>query len=135
MTPEIPLQCIMLIDDDPDDNFLHRLVIQDSGLDPEILIAESGEKALNYFSGSETADFRKPDIIFLDINMPGMSGFDFLERYKALPSELHDGTKIVMLSTSSLPRDQQKASSIWEKIYYHTKPLTEQIIEEVVLAV
>lgn len=127
-----PLNCVMLIDDDPDDNFLHQLVIEDTGLNPEILIAESGEKALDYFLGSP--DFHKPDIIFLDINMPGMSGFDFLEKYKGLPAPLQAGTKIVMLSTSSLPRDQQKASSIWEDVYYRTKPLTEGIIEEIVAA-
>lgn len=132
MSSNSALQCVMLIDDDPDDNFLHRLVIEDTGLNPEIVVAESGEKALRYFSGD--AYFRKPDVIFLDINMPGMSGFDFLEKYKALPARLNSGTKVVMLSTSSLPKDQQKASSIWENVYYRTKPLTEQIIEEVVLA-
>lgn len=125
-------QCVMLIDDDPDDNFLHRLVIQDTGLSPEILVAESGEKALNYFKDNQAGAFRRPDIIFLDINMPGMSGFDFLEKYKALPAEVHAQTKVVMLSTSSLPKDQQKASSIWEHVYYHTKPLTEKILYEVI---
>ena len=133
MSIDADLSCVMLIDDDPDDNFLHQLVIQDTGLHPEILIAESGEKALSYFLKKTGENFLKPDIIFLDINMPGMNGFDFLEKYKTLPFEVRSGTKIVMLSTSSLSRDQQKASSILSQVYYRTKPLTEQILEEVVL--
>lgn len=131
MPSDAALHCVMLIDDDPDDNFLHQLVIRDAGLNPEILVAESGEKALNYFAGDAKTDFLKPDIIFLDINMPGMSGFDFLEKYKALPPSIQSGTKVVMLSTSSLPKDQQKASSIWEHVYYHTKPLTERMLAAV----
>lgn len=132
MTVDSSLNCVMLIDDDPDDNFLHQLVIQDTGLNPEVLVAESGEQALSYFSGQR--EFRKPDIIFLDINMPGMSGFDFLEKFKSLPATYHDGTKVVVLSTSSLPKDQQKASSIWKDVFYRTKPLTEQIILEILAA-
>lgn len=132
MTVDSSLNCVMLIDDDPDDNFLHQLVIQDTGLNPEVLVAESGEQALSYFSGQR--EFRKPDIIFLDINMPGMSGFDFLEKFKSLPATYRDGTKVVVLSTSSLPKDQQKASSIWEDVFYRTKPLTEQIILEILAA-
>lgn len=132
MAVDSPLKCVMLIDDDPDDNFLHQLVIRDTGLDPEIIIAESGEKALDFFTGNR--EFKKPDIIFLDINMPGMNGFDFLERYKKLPESMQTGTQIVVLSTSSLPRDQQKATSIWSNVFYRTKPLTEEIIEEIVAA-
>ncbi len=122
----------MLIDDDPDDNFLHQLVIQDAGLNPEVVVAENGEQAWKYLSGGGRTGFIKPDIIFLDINMPGMNGFEFLEKYKTLPDELQTGTKIVMLSTSAHPVDQEKAARIWKNVYYRTKPLTEAIIEEVI---
>lgn len=125
------LNCVMLIDDDPDDNFLHQLVIRDTGLNPEVLVAENGEQALRLLSREEGSYAPKPDIIFLDINMPGMNGFEFLEKYKTLPHEVQEGTKIVMLSTSAHPVDQERAVSIWKNVFYRTKPLTEQIIEEV----
>lgn len=124
------MKCVLLIDDDADDNFLHQLVIEDSKTEAKVLALESGEEALRYLANYQDENYMKPDLILLDINMPRMNGFEFLDLYKNLPEVARVNTKIVMLSTSSHPFDQEKAEGIMGEVYYKIKPLTEEVFEE-----
>lgn len=122
--------CVLLVDDDPDDIFLHRLVIEESLIASRIVVAENGEAAWKYISRPEQTDFEKPSVIFLDINMPRMNGFEFLALYKTLSEEQRQGTKLVVLSSSS--HDHQKTFSIYPDIHYVTKPLTSTVLSVIV---
>lgn len=122
--------CVLLVDDDPDDIFLHKLVIEESQLTSRIVVAENGEAAWKYISRPEQINFEKPSVIFLDINMPRMNGFEFLALYKTLANEQRAGIKLVVLSTSS--HDHQKAMSIYPDIHYVTKPLTSAVLYGIV---
>ena len=64
------LNRIMLIDDDADDNLFHQIILKKLDVADHIVVAESGPEALDYLKKENES----PDIIFLDINMPGMSG-------------------------------------------------------------
>lgn len=119
--------CILLVDDDPDDIFLHQIVIQESGLSTKVQVAENGEVAWRYFSTYENNDFQKPNVIFLDINMPRIDGFEFLALFKTLKKEFRKDIKVVILSTSSNPYDIDKAFSILPDVTYKTKPLTKEM--------
>ena len=118
------LNCIMLIDDNPDDNFIHERVINKTGKVNEVVVVESGEEALRYLKKHENHGEGNPDLIFLDINMPGMNGWEFLEEYEKLSAEQKAKMVVVMLTTSYNPDDQEKAMSIKSNKGFLKKPLT-----------
>ncbi|OAV44604.1 response regulator [Lewinella sp. 4G2] len=121
----VQLPSILLIDDNQATNFLHARVLRKSGRVGHVHVCTGGEDAISYLtSPGVSADYPKPDLIFLDINMPGMSGWEFLEAYRQLPEQQRGGIVIVMLTTSLNPDDQRRAESIEEINGFQQKPLT-----------
>jgi len=120
------LNCVLVIDDDEPTNFFARMVLEESGCVNHIKIVQSGREALDYLAKSETGnpdpDFPGPDLIFLDINMPAMDGWEFLEEYKKL--NIAGRIIVVMLTTSLFPEDELKAEKMPEISGFENKPLT-----------
>jgi CheY-like chemotaxis protein len=112
---------VLLIEDNEITNFLHKIVLKQAGIDfvDEVL---NGLDACNYLEKS------CPDIIFLDINMPIMDGWEFLNEKQV--RELCMNVKIAMLTSSPLPEDRKKAENYPSVIAYLEKPLTLEKIEE-----
>lgn len=111
---------ILLIDDDEPTHFLMNLMIRESGLNCEVHAVYSGIDALDWLCDDKNPI---PDLIFLDINMPMMNGWEFLEKYRLLPEEKKSKMVIVMLTTSLNPNDKTKAESIDEISQFVNKPL------------
>lgn len=126
------LNCILLIDDNPDDNFFHEREIKKNDIATHVITKNSGSEALSYIkSQGDNMDMR-PDLIFLDINMPGMNGWEFLEQYELLDKELQSGIIIVMLTTSENPDDIARAMK-WSFVCdYVAKPLSKERMEGIV---
>jgi CheY-like chemotaxis protein len=122
------LKCIMLIDDNPDDNFFHERVIRKNNAAELVVSRRSGAAALEYLQGDD--NHVHPDLIFLDINMPGMNGWEFLEEYHKLDKRFQSHALVIMLTTSENPDDRMRAEGIVPE--FKTKPLTKEILEEVI---
>jgi CheY-like chemotaxis protein len=121
----ILLDCVLLIDDDEPTNFLNRMTLEQAGCARRIQIAESGWEALDFLQATNP----RPDLIFLDINMPAMDGWEFLERYRNLPSACKADVVLVMLTTSLNPDDEQRTRAIPEVAGFEHKPLGQEKLE------
>jgi len=121
------LNCILLVDDDPDDNMFHQIILEEMDIVDKIEIAINGVEAISYLKKEGQAP---PDVIFLDINMPKMNGWEFLEQYKHLDTKQKARVVIVILTTSANPDDLKKAKQIQEVTGFETKPLSKEMMTE-----
>lgn len=124
------LRLILLVDDDLDDNYFHTLVIKEVDAAEEIISCTDGEDALHFLQQKgkyalEDQAYPQPELIFLDINMPRMDGWTFLEEYNKLASHFKGGPVIIMLTTSPHPEDRRRAEAYNLLDQFITKPLTE----------
>ena len=119
---------IFLIDDNEMDNVFHEVILRRSGFTGEVLAFEHAQLALDYLQADET---HAPTLIFLDINMPRMDGFEFAGKAEVLLQRA-PSTTIVMLSSSSAGPDQEKAAGISAISGFIVKPLFEQQARELV---
>jgi CheY-like chemotaxis protein len=128
------INCILLVDDDEPTNFLNQMVLEELDIADQVKVAQNGKEALAYLEKTNTGDenFPLPELIFLDINMPAMNGWEFLEQYSKLADTQKANVVIVMLTTSLNPDDRIKAEEIEEVTGFETKPLTADKILEVV---
>ncbi len=109
---------VALVDDEPADNYLHQRVIEHSGQGEVAMVFEGAEAALLWLQEAP----RGLDLILTDINMPGMNGFEFIEAYKQLPEALQARAIVVMLTSSILPEDRERATTLG--VTCEPKPLT-----------
>jgi len=137
MTQFQGLNCILLVDDDTPTNFLHKMVIKKSGIEAEVQALTSAIDALDYltkkgkYAGHEVT---LPEMILLDINMPAMDGWEFLEAYQQMEIETRARIIIIMLTTSLNPADRERAANHKEIVTFLNKPLQPGVLEEVVSA-
>jgi CheY-like chemotaxis protein len=116
---------ILLVDDDPGVTFLNRYMLQSGNVQGNITVAEHGMKALEAIAATGN-----PDVIFLDVNMPVMDGFEFLDALKT-NAECYEHVQVYMLSSSLRESDKAKALAHSCVKKYFEKPLTEEMVKEV----
>lgn len=123
----------MLVDDNSADNYYHeRIIIKNDAAD-HVVIKESGLDALEYLESTINPDNPLPDLIFLDINMPGMNGWEFLEEFKKLDKALQSKLIVIMLTTSVNPEDEALAKTYDILAEFKTKPLTKEMLEDILM--
>lgn len=121
----------MLIDDDKIFNFLSEKTIASLGLANEIHFALNGKQALDLLEEYKKGNVQRPDIIFLDLNMPVMNGYEFIEAFALMDLPDKSGITIVILTSSADPDDLARARELGIK-YYFNKPLTKDEIKKMI---
>lgn len=122
---------ILLVDDDKIFNFLNEKTIQSLGLANEISFASNGQQALELLELYKTGEMNMPDIIFLDLDMPIMNGYEFLEEFAKIDIPNKAAITIVILTSSADPRDLERTKEMGIK-YYYNKPLTREEIKKLI---
>ena len=122
---------ILLADDDPIFVFLTKKTIEKTGIDAEIVVFGDGEGAINYLTRNQENGESLPDIIFIDINMPVMDGWEFTEQYSQLRPLLNKDIYMYLLSSTISPHDFDRIRNIQVVTEALIKPLVAAKIKEI----
>ncbi|MDG2433339.1 response regulator [Flavobacterium sp.] len=126
------LNRILCVDDDPITLLLYSKVINKTNFSKEIITAKNGEKALHYFDNLLKQDqsiLELPELIFLDLNMPVMSGWDFLDSFKTDQYKKFHNIKVVVLSSTIDPKDIEKSQTYPMVLDFLSKPISVSMLE------
>jgi CheY-like chemotaxis protein len=126
------IECVLLIDDDKVTNFYNKRVVSKINNFQEVHAVTNGQMALNYINDSRNGLCKKPDLIFLDINMPAMNGWEFIEEFKKIDTTFTSSIKIVMLTTSNSPEDYERSLTIDSVDDYINKPLSIDLLSNLI---
>jgi CheY-like chemotaxis protein len=126
-----PKHIVCLIDDDNIYQYTARVILESTGLAKEIKSFYNGSEAINYFKDPKNfVPETLPDVIFLDINMPIMDGWQFLEEYNTFCNDLPKPICIYMVSSSVNSSDMQKSRSYKAVNDYLVKPVNRSKYQE-----
>lgn len=115
------LKNVLVVDDDDDYNFITEDIFQDTDMECHLVFKLWAQEALNYLEANPT---NFPDLILLDINMPIMNGWEFLEVYESRNYHITQPTIIVMHSSSVYQDDKDKAKTYAKVVEFVDKPIS-----------
>ncbi|MEI7897267.1 MAG: response regulator [bacterium] len=131
------LNCVLLVDDNEPDNFLHARIIEKAGIADFVRVSLNGEDALDLLGawcspGQAGNSAPLPELIFLDINMPLMDGWEFMDEFRKL-QKIHSGRTVIVMLTSSLnPSDISRTERYLGSGCLQRKPLTPETLQEII---
>jgi len=125
---------VMLIDDNEIDNLINQKMIEASGITEHIYTHTGARSAIEFLKNMEklrdTGKNVLPEMIFLDIDMPLMDGFQFLDEFEKLEDDTKAHCSVVMLTSSISPADVNKSKKYEYVKKYINKPLTQENLEK-----
>jgi CheY-like chemotaxis protein len=122
------LELIMCVDDDPITLMLFKKVVYKAAFAKEIIEATNGEEAIRLIN-SISDQAIQPQLIFLDLNMPVMGGWEFLDLFNNSSYYTSNKTKIVILTSTIDPEDINKSKTYPNVIEFLSKPITVETLD------
>jgi len=127
MTSKIKL---LVIDDDDINIFIIKKIVEKTGYDVDMVAKANGQLALDYLTGLLSSAQELPHLILIDINMPVLNGWEFLEAYETLA--VHQKVDMYMLSSSVYENDIEKAKTYRTVNGFISKPLSIERLTELI---
>lgn len=123
------LTSILIIDDNDATNHFHRRLIEKLYPEVKVHLSENGKAGFDFFVAAE----EKPRLIFLDLNMPVMDGFEFLGVLSAyLTEEDKENTNVIILSSSDEDFDKERTEKLYPNLSFNPKPLSKDKLAEII---
>lgn len=119
---------VLLIDDDDIVNSINSVIIKHAKFANEVESINNVPGAIEFLNQVKSSP-DSPDVIFLDLNMPGQDGWDFIEEYEKL--NMNGSTKVIMLTSSISAKDEERASSSNCITAFISKPLSPELLENI----
>ncbi len=123
----------LMIDDDSFLLELHQMLIEMAGLDKYFIVESEATEALEHLSNIHQNSQKLPEYILLDLNMPIMDGFEFLNQFQERFAHTSINTKIIIVTSSTRYSDFKKAMDFPFVVDFKTKPLPDKFIETLIM--
>ncbi len=132
MNNELPVnfESVMIIDDNLIDLYIASRMITKNNFGKKVLQYSSAIEALKFLQENQENISQLPNVIFVDIYMPGMSGFEFMAEYEKFPLTLKKHCKVFIISSSVDKEDLAKANSDTNVVAMKEKPITKEFLNE-----
>lgn len=134
MEKERPINLVALIDDNEIDNFIGKKIIESTMLVNNIKVFSGGQKAIDFLIANATEPDSLPEIIFLDLNIPEMDGFEFLAEYIRQKPRIGKKINIYVLTSLLVQRDHDRIKSIDIVLDFIEKPFTREKFKNILEA-
>ena len=122
------LNTILLLDDNKSTNFIHRKFILKADCAKKVVVFQIGQEAIDYLR--QVSNY--PELIFVDINMPTMDAWEFLDHYNKITPKGNHVSKVILLTTSLSPKDKEKVKNYPTIAEVILKPLNTEMIKRII---
>ena len=125
------LEHVLIVDDDEVNNFICENIIIKTGFAKKVSSFSEASDSLNYLKSLSNSGENAPDLIFLDINMPDINGWKYLEFFKGLSPNEGGNVPIIMLSSSIYKDDRARSMNFDSVVDFISKPISKSVLENI----